>query len=58
VQTATGLERDQAEELLQKSGDEVKTAILVGKTNLTPQEAREHLTTHAGVLRAALDELA
>lgn len=58
VQTATGLERDQAEELLQKSGDEVKTAILVGKTNLTPQEAREHLTAHAGVLRAALDELA
>lgn len=58
VQTATGLERDEAEELLQRSGDEVKTAILVGKTNLTPQQAREHLAAHQGILRAALDELA
>lgn len=58
VQTATGLERDEAEGLLQRSGDEVKTAILVGKSNLTPQQAREQLTTHRGILRAALDELA
>jgi len=58
VQTATGLERDEAEGLLQRSGDEVKTAILVGKSNLTPQQARGQLTTHQGILRAALDELA
>jgi N-acetylmuramic acid 6-phosphate etherase len=58
VQTATGLERNEAEELLQRSGDEVKTAILVGKTNLTPQQARERLAAHQGILRAALDELA
>jgi N-acetylmuramic acid 6-phosphate etherase len=57
VQTVTGLEKEAAEELLQKSGGEVKTAIVLGKSNLTPQEARERLAAHDGILRATLDEL-
>jgi len=56
VQTATGLEREAAEELLRASGGEVKTAILMGKTGLTPEQARERLAAHGGVLRATLDE--
>jgi N-acetylmuramic acid 6-phosphate etherase len=55
VQTATGLEREQAERLLEQSNGEVKTAILVGKTHLTPEQARERLAAHGNILRAALD---
>lgn len=57
IQTATGLERDAAEELLQRSGGEVKTAILVEKTGLTPEQARERLAAHGDILRVTLDEL-
>ncbi len=57
VQTVTGLERERAEELLQQSGGEVKTAILLGKTNLTPEQAREQLALHGDILRATLDDV-
>jgi N-acetylmuramic acid 6-phosphate etherase len=57
VQTATGLDRESAEDLLQKSGGQVKTAILVEKARLSPEQAREQLTTHDNNLRAALDAL-
>lgn len=57
VQRVTGRERAAAEELLQASAGEVKTAIVLGTTALTPQQAREHLAAHDGVLRATLDEL-
>jgi N-acetylmuramic acid 6-phosphate etherase len=57
VQTVTGLERERAEELLQQSEGEVKTAILLGKTNLTPEQAREQLALHGDILRATLDDV-
>lgn len=57
VQTATGLDREQAEELLKQSGGEVKTAILLGKTDLTPEQARAQLAAHGNVLRATLDDV-
>jgi N-acetylmuramic acid 6-phosphate etherase len=57
IQIATGLERERAEELLQSSAGEVKTAILVAKTQLTPEEARAQLAAHKGILRATLDDL-
>lgn len=57
VQSATGLEREAAEELLRTSGGEVKTAILVEKTDLTPEQAREQLSAHDYILRATLDDL-
>lgn len=58
ISTATGLEKESVEDLLQNSGGEVKTAILVGKTHLTPEQAREQLAIHNGILRATLDSLA
>lgn len=57
IQTATELDLEISEELLQKACGEVKTAILLGKTNLTPEQARETLAAHNNVLRAALDTL-
>lgn len=57
VQTVTGLDRESAEDLLQKSGGQVKTAILVGKTHLEPEQAREQLAAHNDNLRATLDAL-
>src|SRR5713226_1642297 len=58
IATATGLEKEAAEELLQNSEGEVKTAILVGKTHLTPEQAREKLAMHSDILRVTLDALA
>src|SRR5579859_1799989 len=55
VRQATGLERDAAEALLSASGDEVKTAILAGRANITPELARARLAAHGGALRAALE---
>src|SRR5579885_1770101 len=57
VQTATGFEKDVAEELLRRAGGEVKLAILLGKTNLAPEEARKQLAAHDHILRATLDDL-
>jgi N-acetylmuramic acid 6-phosphate etherase len=55
VRQATGLDQDAAEALLSASGNEVKTAILAARANLTPAEARARLAAHGGVLRAALE---
>lgn len=55
VQNATGLNREEAEQLLQQAGDETKTAILMGLTQTTPEDARKQLAEHNGVLRATLE---
>lgn len=57
ISTTTGRENEAAEELLQKAGGQVKTAILLGKTSLTPEQANEALATHGNVLRRTLDAL-
>ncbi len=57
VQIATGLDRDSAERLLQASGGEAKTAIVVGRTNIEPELAREWLLAHGNVLRKTLEAL-
>ncbi len=57
IQTATGLDTSAAEALLEQANGEVKTAILLGKTHLTPAQAREALEAHGQVLRATLDAL-
>ncbi len=51
----TGLDEDAAQTLLETSGGEVKTAILVARANISPEQARERLAAHGYVLRAALD---
>ncbi len=55
VRQATGLEENAARMLLETSGGEVKTAILLARTNIPPEQARERLAAHGYVLRAALE---
>jgi len=55
VRRVTGLDEDAAQTLLETSGGEVKTAILVARANISPEQARERLAAHGYVLRAALD---
>jgi N-acetylmuramic acid 6-phosphate etherase len=55
VRQATGLDEDSARTLLETSGGEVKTAILVAHTNISPEQARQRLAAHGYVLRAALE---
>jgi N-acetylmuramic acid 6-phosphate etherase len=57
VQGVTGHSQAAAEELLRAGAGEVKTAIVLGMTALTPAQAREQLAAHDGVLRATLDEV-
>jgi N-acetylmuramic acid 6-phosphate etherase len=56
VRQATGLDQDAARTLLEISGGEVKTAILVSRASISPQLARERLAAHDYILRAALEE--
>jgi len=55
VQQATRLDEQAARTLLDATGGEVKTAILVAQSNISPDQARERLTAHGYVLRAALE---
>lgn len=55
VSSATGLDAGAAESLLALAGDDVKTAILMERARISPEEARERLAAHGNVLRAALE---
>ena len=55
VRQATGLDAEAAETLLASSGDDVKTAILMARAQISPEQARARLAEHGNVLRAALD---
>ncbi len=52
---ATGIERTQAEQVLQQTDHEVKPAILMVLTGLDAASARARLEEHRGFLRAALE---
>ncbi len=54
VRQAAGVNEDTARTLLEASGGEVKTAILVAHANISPEQAREMLAAHNHVLRSAL----
>ena len=54
---ATGLDEEAAEEMLERAGGETKTAILMARANLSPDEARQQLAAHEQMLRTALDAL-
>lgn len=56
IEQATGLPRVACEEQLFEADGEVKTAILMARAHLTPDEARARLARHGHVLRAALEE--
>lgn len=53
----TGLDEGVAEEMLERAGGETKTAILMARANLSPDEARQQLAAHGQMLRTALDAL-
>jgi len=55
VRHATGLDDAAAQELLERCDGEVKTAILVGRAQLSPPAARARLAAHGNVLSAALE---
>src|SRR5216684_6009161 len=55
VRQATGLDMEAAESLLESAGNDVKTAILTARANISPEQARVRLAAHGGVLRDALE---
>jgi N-acetylmuramic acid 6-phosphate etherase len=55
VRQATGLNMEAAETLLETAGDDVKTAILMERAHISPEEARARLVAHGNVLRVALE---
>ncbi len=55
VRQATGLDMEAAERLLESAGNDVKTAILTARANISPEQARVRLAAHGGVLRDALE---
>ncbi|EFH85985.1 N-acetylmuramic acid 6-phosphate etherase [Ktedonobacter racemifer] len=57
VQTIAGIEQEQADALLAQCDGETKTAIVVARAHVSPQEARQQLAAHQQVLRATLAAL-
>src|SRR5713226_562604 len=55
LRQATGLDEEAARRVIEASGGEVKTAILVARTHISPEQARERLAAHGNVLRTALE---
>jgi N-acetylmuramic acid 6-phosphate etherase len=55
VRQATGLDAEAASSLLAASSGEAKTAILSARANISPEQARERLDAHNGILRDALE---
>ncbi|GCE26898.1 N-acetylmuramic acid 6-phosphate etherase [Dictyobacter alpinus] len=58
VQSVTGLDAEHALALLQQSNGETKTAIVVAKNHVTPDEARAKLAAHDNILRTTLEAMA
>jgi len=56
VATATGLDADAASAALRDAHGDVKTAIVDVRAHVTPDDARNRLMAHGGVVRAALEE--
>jgi N-acetylmuramic acid 6-phosphate etherase len=54
VMEVAGVGEDEAEDLLQQAGNEVKTAIVVGLLHISPDEARQKLAKHEGMLRKVI----
>ncbi|MEC4818627.1 MAG: N-acetylmuramic acid 6-phosphate etherase [Scytonema sp. PMC 1069.18] len=55
IQDLTGLNRETAGFLLERSGKRVKLALLMHRTGLEPQEGEKLLLEHQGNLRAAVN---
>ena len=58
VQEATSLDQAAAADVLRRSGDEAKTAIVAARAGIDPAAARDRLVKASGSVRAALGESA
>jgi N-acetylmuramic acid 6-phosphate etherase len=56
VAEITGLDADEAAAVLARTNNEVKTAVVVALLDVSPDEARERLDRHNGMLRAVIEE--
>ncbi|HEX5571582.1 MAG TPA: hypothetical protein VFX31_09360, partial [Ktedonobacterales bacterium] len=56
VESATGLEAEQATALLRQADGDTKVAILIGRAGVAPAAARARLAAHNGNLRRALED--
>src|SRR5437899_10780536 len=54
VRTLTGVDRDEADELLRRCDGELKTALVVKQAGITPEDARERLRAFGGRVAEAL----
>jgi N-acetylmuramic acid 6-phosphate etherase len=54
IMTIAKVDYDKAERLLSESGDSVKTALVMGITNINPKEARDLLQKAGGFVRKAV----
>ncbi|GHO42348.1 N-acetylmuramic acid 6-phosphate etherase [Ktedonospora formicarum] len=57
VQGIAGVDQARADALLEQCDGETKTAIVVARAHVSPQEARQHLAAHKQILRATLTAL-
>lgn len=57
VMMFTGLEYDEAEQLLEKAGNHVKTALIMAKTGLNTQESKKLLEEHGGFVSSVLEHV-
>ena len=55
IRELTGLDEQQAQQLLDRCQGEVKTAVVVQRAGVTPDESRQRLQACGGHLRQALD---
>lgn len=53
----SGLSADDAASVFDKSGEDVRIALLMARSNLSPDEARQLLKSHGGSIRRALVSL-
>ena len=55
VELAAGVDRFRAAEALRASANDVKSAVVIARKNVTPEEARRLLEAHRGNLRETLE---
>jgi N-acetylmuramic acid 6-phosphate etherase len=58
VQEATGLDQADAADVLRRSGDDAKTAIVAARAGIDPATARDRIAKANGSVRVALGESA
>ena len=53
----TGISKDEAARVFEKSGEDLRVALLMARSSLSPEEARRLLDAHGDSVRRALDSI-